>query len=290
MEFQQLKSFVAVAQTGSITRASDILHLSQPAVSAHIKAMEETLGLQLFERTARGMVLTTEGNALKARADAALSAHGDVLREATRLRGALAGKFRLAAAANAQCSALGALMVTLAERYPDVEIELTHATSPEVLEGIRSGRLDAGFYVESEDADEDLTSIEVARFGTYLAAPAGMVDRSETLDWQVLQTLPWICPGLDSCCGRSVEALFQRHNFRPTKIISIDRESVTRTLLAGGVGIGLLHADTAREAQLAGEIDILCEVKEIVRVLFVHLAERGHDPLLDTVSKIVRYG
>ncbi|MBN1205362.1 MAG: LysR family transcriptional regulator, partial [Myxococcaceae bacterium] len=53
MDIYQLKTFVTVAREGSITRASGLLHLSQPAVSAHIKAMEDTLGLSLFERTPR---------------------------------------------------------------------------------------------------------------------------------------------------------------------------------------------------------------------------------------------
>lgn len=58
MEIYQLRTFVTIAKEGSITRASELLFLSQPAVSAHIKAMEDELGLVLFERTPRGMSLT----------------------------------------------------------------------------------------------------------------------------------------------------------------------------------------------------------------------------------------
>lgn len=61
MDIYQLRTFVVVAREGSVTRASDVLHLSQPAVSAHIKAMEDGLGLSLFERTPRGMSLTQDG-------------------------------------------------------------------------------------------------------------------------------------------------------------------------------------------------------------------------------------
>jgi DNA-binding transcriptional LysR family regulator len=54
MDIYQLKTFVVVAREGSITRASEILHLSQPSVSAHIKVIEDALDLALFERTPRG--------------------------------------------------------------------------------------------------------------------------------------------------------------------------------------------------------------------------------------------
>jgi Bacterial regulatory helix-turn-helix protein, lysR family len=61
MDLYQLKTFVAVVREGSITRASELLHLSQPSVSAHIKAVEDALGLSLFDRTPKGMSLTREG-------------------------------------------------------------------------------------------------------------------------------------------------------------------------------------------------------------------------------------
>ncbi len=64
MDIHQLKAFVAVAREGSVTRASELLHLSQPAVSAHIKATEDAL--PLFEKTPRGMILSRDA-AQKAR-------------------------------------------------------------------------------------------------------------------------------------------------------------------------------------------------------------------------------
>lgn len=74
--------------------------------------------------------------------------------------------------------------------------------------------------------------------------------------------------------------MFGKHRFRPQRVISIDRESVTRTLIAGGVGVGLLHADSAAEAQESGEVELLCEAQAAVRVLFAHLAQRAGEPLL----------
>ena len=70
--------------------------------------------------------------------------------------------------------------------------------------------------------------------------------------------------------------------------ISIDRESVTRTLIAGGVGLGLLHADSAEAARASGGVELLCEAQTGVRVLFAQLADRIHDPLLSAVGAAVR--
>lgn len=290
MDFHQLRTFCVVADTGSITRAAEKLNLSQPAVSAHIKALEETLALSLFARTARGMELTRAGRSVLVSSQAALHAHSEVLNDAARLRGIVAGPLRLAAAANAPGDAVGTLMIALSEHYRHVDVTLTHATSPDVLAGVRSGTLDAGFCVEDGDLDDDLITIETARFGTYLAAPAGLIEKDKPLDWQDLTERVWITPNTGSCCGRAIENLFRAHNIRPKHTIQIDRESVTRTLIAGGVGIGLLHADTAKAASQAGEADILMEVEEMVRVLLVYSARKQTDPIMTAVTTILRNG
>jgi DNA-binding transcriptional LysR family regulator len=287
MEIHQLKTFVAVAREGSITRASERLYLSQPAVSAHVKAIEETLGLTLFERTPRGMSLTGDGQRLLVKAEQALAAHRELIEEATRLKGRLTGRLRLGAAGNSSTAALGRFLTVLSERCPEVEVALRHGTSFEVLHGILSGSLDAGLYNEAGEPDAQLTTMEVARFGIYLAAPPGLLAASQPVDWEALAELPWICPTSSTCCGQAAEALFRIHQIRPKRIINIDRESVTRTLIAGGIGVGLLHADTAKDAQLSGEVELVCEAQKLVRVLFAHLAGRAQDPLLSAVRSVL---
>jgi DNA-binding transcriptional LysR family regulator len=288
MEIHQLKTFVAVAREGSITRASEQLCLSQPAVSAHIKAIEDSLGLTLFERTARGMSLTSDGQRLLAKAEQTLGAHRELIEEASRIKGRLTGRLRLGATSNSSAEALGRLLTVLSERCPEVDLALQHGTSLEIVNGIRSGGLDAGFYNEAGEPDAVLTTIEVARFGIYLAAPPGLVAASRPLDWRALAELPWISPTSSTCCGQAAENLFKTHQIRPKRIINIDRENVTRTLIAGGIGVGLLHADAANEARASGEVEIVCEAQEVVRVLFAHLAGRGQDPLLSALTSIVR--
>ncbi len=278
MDLHQLKTFAAVAREGSITRAAERLYLSQPAISAHIKAMEDGLGLQLFARTPKGMRLTADGMNLLALAERALAAHRELLEEAARIRGRLTGKLRLGAGSSAPLPALGQLLLRLAERCPEVEVALQHVGSDEVLDGLRAGQLDAGFYNEAGTPDPELATCEVGRFAIYLAAPPGLV--SEPLDWSAIAELPWVCPASGGCCGQAAEALFSRHGIRPKRVISVDREKVTRTLVAGGVGVGLLHEETALAAQAAGEVQLVCEALAEVRVMFAHLTSRQGDPLI----------
>lgn len=288
MDIYQLKTFVAVAREASITRASELLHLSQPAVSAHIKALEEALGLALFERTARGMSLTRDGERLLAKAEQTLSVHQELMDEATRIKGRLSGKLRLGAGSNSNHQAIGRLLTVLSERCPDVEVVLKHGTSAEILAGIRNGSLDAGFYNEAGDPDPDLDTVEVSQFRIFVGAAPGSFTVSDPLDWRALAELPWIYPAASACCGRTAESLFRQHKIRPKRILSVDREAVTRALIAGGLGVGLLHADTAKKAQGRGEVDLIFESQTLVRVLFAQLKSRAQDPVLTAAASIVR--
>ncbi len=290
MDLHQLQTFAAVAREGSITRASELLHLSQPAVSAHIKAIEDTLGLTLFERTPRGMSLTRDGERLLVRAEQTLAAHRELMAEATRIKGGPTGTLRLGAASNSARQVVGRLLTELARRYPEIEVVLEHGSSREICKKIRGGGVDAGLYHEAAEPEPALTTLEVGRFDIHIVAPPGRVAVGEPVDWRALAEVPWIYPAASACCGRTAEELFKRERIRPGRIISVDREDVTRTLIAGGVGVGLLHDDTSRAAQARGEVELVHECRTPVRVLFAHLASRAHDPVLAAVTSILGAG
>jgi molybdate transport repressor ModE-like protein len=290
MDLHQLRTFVTVAREGSITRASSLLHLSQPAASAHIKEMEDTLGVSLFERTARGMALTSAGQRLLAKAQQTLVAHDELLAEAKRSKGELTGRLRIGAGSNSNNEAIGRLLTVLAERCPGVEVTLKHQTSREVVTGIRQGELDAGLYNEPDSPPPDLTAVEVSQFAIYLVAAPGLVPASRPLDWAAVAGVPWIYATESACCGHTAERIFSVHRFRPERIISTDRQEVTKTLVVSGIGVGLLHADAASAAERCGDLERLFEAERPVRVLFAHLASRAEEPLLATARSILQAG
>lgn len=252
MDIHQLKTFVTVARERSITQASELLHLSQSAVSAHIKAIEDALGLTLFDRTPRRMSLTGDGERLLAKAEQTLAVHHDLMDEATRIK------------------------------------DISRERSASAQGPTRATRLDAGFYNEGGEPAPELATIEASTFTTYLVAQPGLVATAEPLNWGALAELPWIYPTASACCARTVESLFKANHVRPRRIISVDREDVTRTLVMGGIGVGLLHADTATAAHARGELDLVYESPGLVRVLFAHLASRAQDPLLAAATSIMR--
>lgn len=287
MELYQLKTFVSVAQTGSITRAAEQLYISQPAISAHIKAMEESLGLSLFERTPKGMRLTQSGRTLLLEAEKILQNHQAFLATARQLKDELAGTLHIGTGMGVSAKLIGPFISQVSLQYPEVTVSLQQCQPAEMHHDLHRGALDGCFYNEAATPDPRLDVIDIGEFGIFVAAPAGLINFQEPMNWEKLVDIPWISPGPDTCCGQAAATLFEKYHFQPKKQISIDREEVTRTLIAGGVGIGLLHSGTARDAQLAGEIDIICAAQPLVRIVFASLKSRYHDPVLTAFRKIL---
>lgn len=289
MDIYQLKTFVTIAKEGSITRASEILFISQPAVSAHIKAIEDEVGFVLFERTPRGMNLTDDGCRLLIKAEQTLAAHQNLINEAKQIKGKIPNKIRIGSNRTPSAHLLGKLLSTLAKAMPDIEVHIEYGSSAEILEAICKNTLDAGFYAHTGKDCEDLYTFKVDEFGVYLAAPPDWKGNIQYMSPEQLADLPWLCPVSNSCCGNVAEYFFEKRNFRPAKPINVDQEKVTKTLITGGVGLGFLHADTAIEAAAKGEVILLGEVQQYVPVYFALLTQRMHEPLINSLVQMIKH-
>ena len=146
MEFNRLKSFAAVAEAGHLTRAAEKLHISQPALSAQIKALEDELDLPLFERTPVGMTLTPAGRRLLTEAEKVLAAAQALQAEARSLKGEVGGKATLGSLSDPEFIRLGDFMTAAVERYPLLDIEFKHEITGLAFEHVREGTLDGSFY------------------------------------------------------------------------------------------------------------------------------------------------
>jgi DNA-binding transcriptional LysR family regulator len=236
------------------------------------------------------MTLTPHGVEILSKAEQLLALQRDLLDEARRLRGGLTGRLRLGSNRGASAVLLGKLLAQLSETAPELDVSLEFGSPADIATALREGRLDAGFYTEY-DQHELLHSEGVDRFGIQLAVapqllPAGF--RTEPApDWQWLALLPWISAPAGSCCGRAAESLFREQQFRPAKMIEADQEHLVRALISSGVGIGLLHTPTARDAAAKGEVRLIGPVLQQVQLLFGCLARRQQEPLLLLVMQLM---
>jgi LysR family hydrogen peroxide-inducible transcriptional activator len=139
---RQLSYFDALAQTLHFGRAAELAGVSQPALSAQIRELEEKLGCRLFTRGARSVSLTEEATALRPRIEAILAQLRELETAAHQERRALQGRFRLGVIPTVAPYLLPALLPELTSRFPGLTVELREAVTATLVEETAMGRLD----------------------------------------------------------------------------------------------------------------------------------------------------
>ncbi len=280
MELYQLRTFAAVAEEGHLTRAAERLHVSQPAVSGQIKALEQELDARLFDRSASGMVLTVAGRELLASAQRVLTAAEELKQTARRLTGEITGVLRIGTVSNPAAIRIGDLLASSVKRHPRLELELQHEVSGAALEAVREGRLDGSFYF-GDAPGRDFYALKLREPIYLVAAPAAWADRIEAADWAGIAAMPWILTPALSTHNRLVTRLFEEQGIEPPQPrVEADQESVIETLVVSGVGVSLLREELAQARAAAGEICIWDKARLRTSLWFVCAAGREHDPLL----------
>lgn len=287
MDLNKLRTFIAVAREGNLTRAADILCLSQPAVSAQLKALEEELGLQLFERVARGMEMTQVGKALLEHAEQAVAAVQKISTQAQSLRDGVAGEFRIGTIASPSILNLEKTVNLLTTRYPHLRLSFAQGISGDVIEWILRGQIEAG-YVIGQPNNALVVAHEIAPVTLRVVAPSAWQSRITSLDWAEIATLPWISTPDKCSFSFLTNQMFARHQVRPQTFIEADQEHTLRSLVASGIGLTLLREDVALEAKACGEVVLWEPGIELSHIYYVHLKEKSNITRLQAVLQVIK--
>ncbi len=286
VDLNQLRSFVTVAKFSHLTRAAEALHLSQPAISGHIKALEEQFGVSLFDRTSSGMVLTPSGRQLLTEAEEILGAVLHLQHSAQELRGQPTGLLKLGTVLDPALLRVGDLLVRALERYPQIALELHQLMSSDALARVRDGSLDASFYFGSLPG-ADLRAIPLREICYRVTMPAAWAKELSRATWEALAERPWILAPEPSSHRQLVLELFQGRA-QPQRVIEADNESVIVNLVESGVGLSIVRAEIAAQLTQAGRAAIWPGSKVTTQLWLLHAAIRDADPLLAALRDLLQ--
>lgn len=144
IDLDRLRIFQAAAQTGSFTRAAQLVHLTQPGISKHIKSMEQYFGVPLFDRLGRKIALTQAGEVLFETTQEVMAQVAAAEQRIKDLTGLRAGKLRLGASFPIGLYILPRVLAAYRKRYPAVEVELAISTSASIEAKVLANKLDVG--------------------------------------------------------------------------------------------------------------------------------------------------
>jgi DNA-binding transcriptional LysR family regulator len=162
LSLHQLRCFLTTYELGSLTAAAEELGYAQPSISEQIRALEKTLGTQLFRRAGRGVVPTTVADTLRPHAEATLAAAEEARRAVLQVKAFETGTIRFGMFGSARLYASAGLVADVLARYPGVRVEIVGQNSAEVLEDLRRGRIEAAL-IAAPQTNEGLEVTPVAR-------------------------------------------------------------------------------------------------------------------------------
>lgn len=277
-----LLAFVTVAREGSVSRAAEIQNLTQPAVSHQIKRLSEETGITLFRRTATGLQITQDGAAILQKAEQVLAAMNEFHRTARLQLGRVEGKLKIGTIVDPEFIRLGRLLGQLRDEYPDITTELIHGVSGDILNQLKRGRIDAGFYLSAPepfdhgDADEPIHAVKLADFSYRVIAPIGWQERVENANWTELAALPWIGTPEVSAHNRLLAKIFETHGCKQNVVALVDQEASMLEMVRSGVGLSLCRESIALHQRQSFGLAV-CNSVSVPACLSIATLERRKD-------------
>lgn len=171
MDLRRLEVFAKVAELGSFSRAADALHLTQPTVSEHVRALEDELGVQLLDRLGRGAAPTPAGRLLLGYARRALALAREARQAIEQFQGRMRGELTVGGSTIPGEYLLPGLIGQFKAKYPDISISLLVGSSRQVSEWVEEGRVEAGV-VGARPSSRALVARELMSDEIVVAVPA----------------------------------------------------------------------------------------------------------------------
>ena len=238
MNFDHLRTFVAIADAGGVHRAADRLHLSQPAVSRQIQTLEADLGVPLFDRIGRRVQLTSEGEDLLRRSRRLLAEAESLTERASALKKGETGILRIGATTQVIESPLAIFLDRFRELYPGVEVQLVEEGGTNLPRQLERGHvLLALMAVEDERFNFRLL---YPAYGLAVLAKTHRLARRRTLDVAELANEPLLLLRGGFASRDWFDAACSVAHFRPRMLLESAAPHTAIALAGSGYGIAVV--------------------------------------------------
>jgi LysR family nitrogen assimilation transcriptional regulator len=255
MDLKQLKAFATLAEFGSFSRAGAVLSVAQPVLSRQIKALEQELGIELFHRNGRGIVLTEAGKVLNDYAGGVLDTVARATTEVIALRTSPRGTIAIGMPPSVGAVLTVPLVQCFRSEFPQIAMRVVEGFSGHLLEWLITGKIDVAVLYNAPRTSnlraEPLLTEEISLFGP-MDDPAGVGDGPVVA--ARLATIPMILPGRPHGLRLVVDALLGEADIAPRIELEVDAMPSTLKLVERGMGYTLLSYGPARHLVEAGRM------------------------------------
>jgi DNA-binding transcriptional LysR family regulator len=242
MDVQQIKYFLALADELHFWRTSEKVFVTQSALSRHIKALEEELGVKLFERDKRNVELTPAGEFLKQEFARVSEDIDSAIRRARQIASGDVGTVRIGHPASITFSVLPRILGGLAAKHPEIVAQMLEVDAVDVGNSLQSYRIDIAFNRELPKTS-GLTYKKLMTENFALVVPANhRINRIKKYDLKSLKDERFVLPSLSGKSEHAAQlrALFEEAGFEPRLSFESDSGATLLGLVAKGLGISIM--------------------------------------------------
>lgn len=286
MDINQLKSFVTVAHQGNLTQAAERLFLSQPAVSAQIKAIENDLGTLLFNRTSNGMTLTRAGEVFLPEAEALLQHKHKLEQFAKTLAQDFTEETRLGIIHPIDATKLARLTALINRNAPNTRLHIQYGMSGEILSRIQNKTLHGGFFL-GNISQRGICSLFLQNLSYSLICPQGE-EAAIRANPKSLENYTWIEMSGVSGSSKHLQQFWRANRLSPKRQILCDYPQAILDLVIHGIGVAMVPSNKADAAIRDGRpLSVLEEYRQTMPMHFIYAGEYEDNPDLQLLKQSV---
>ena len=287
MEIYQLRAFATAAHFGSLTRTAEVLHVTQPAITAQIKALEEELGVALFDRRPGRISLTRAGEALLAGAQQVLAAASQLQGQARELQGEITGSLVLGTMGDPEKLRLGSLVGGLLQVLPLVEVKTRGGLAEALREQVAADQLSGAFYV-GPHIPREAAGLQLQTLHFRVVGAAALREPLRHASWRDVADMPWIGAPAQHHVQTLRNDMFARQGLTPRQVVECDEATLPQSLVRAGVGLALVREDVAIPASERGELFVWPHARVGAMLAFIYPRTAEHDPAMVALLSVLR--
>ena len=292
MTLRQIRHFIAVAETGSISAAAQAVFISQSTLTLAIQQLEEDIGVRLFERHAKGMTLTHQGHQFLRQSHLILATVDNAKRSLQQSTDQIAGNLTVGVSSLVAGYYLADLITRFQRAFPNVQTRVVEDERSYIEHLLVSGEIDIGVLILSNLEDRHALQTEVITHSPLRLwlPPRHHLLEHDSISLADIAREPLIQLNADEM-GQQTQRIWSRAGLTPTVTLRTASVEAVRSLVAAGLGISIQPDMTYRPWSLEGDIIEARPVVDLSETLDVGMVWRrgtARPPLVDPFVTVAR--
>jgi DNA-binding transcriptional LysR family regulator len=288
MTLVQLRHLIELATNASFSQSALKLHLTQPALSRSIKALEDELGQPLFDRIGRKNELTAFGAHIVQRARVLVDEANELRQTSVQLKNGEIGQFRIGMGSGPGAMLMTPMLMLMATHYPRAHIDISRGSTALLVQALRERLLDALILdIRSLQPSPDLKIEAVQEMaGAFMCRPGHPLAKKRSVPFAMLRAYPVASTPLSDEVARVLVERYGAHA-HPDQLVNLRSEEISSLLDVARTSDAVVLAIRAAAPDLV-ELPVSPALKAKARFGLVTIASRTEAPLLDKVRTLMQ--